>query len=115
MDAAPLFTVFPAIDLRAGKVVRLAQGDPQRQTTYGGSLVENITQAVARDLMAEAVMRCEQSGKWLPVLTVHDELIAEGPAGLDVKEFEHLMAATPPWADGCPVDAEGWSGFRYRK
>jgi len=87
----------------------------QRQKTYGGSLVENITQAVARDLMAEAVMRCEQSGKWEPVLTVHDELIAEGPAGLDVKEFEHLMAATPPWAAECPVDAEGWSGFRYRK
>jgi DNA polymerase len=87
----------------------------QRQKTYGGSLVENITQAVARDLMAEAVMRCEQSGLWVPVLTVHDELIAEGKSGLDVKAFERLMAATPPWADGCPVDAEGWSGFRYRK
>jgi DNA polymerase len=87
----------------------------QRQVTYGGSLVENQTQAVARDLMAEAALRCEQSGKWKPVLTVHDELIAEGVPGLDIHEFEQLMAHTPPWAEGLPVDAEGWSGFRYRK
>ncbi len=87
----------------------------QRQVTYGGSLVENMTQAVARDLMAEACVRAESSGKYAPVLTVHDELIAEGDPGHDIKEFEHLMAFVPPWAEGCPVDAEGWSGFRYRK
>lgn len=87
-----------------------------RQTAYGGMFVENQTQAVARDLMMEAMMRAEHSGLYLPILTVHDELIAEAPIGRgDVKEFEALMAAIPEWADGCPVEAEGWSGPRYRK
>lgn len=88
----------------------------QRQTAYGGLLAENNTQAVARDLMAAAYLRCEKSGLYVPVLTVHDELIAEAPIGKgDVKAFEKMMAENPRWATGCPVDAEGWSGFRYRK
>lgn len=88
----------------------------QRQHTYGGSLVENIVQAVARDLMAEAMWRCEQSGIYVPVLSVHDELIAEALEGTgDVKAFEQLMAACPDWADGLPVECEGFSAFRYRK
>ncbi len=87
-----------------------------RQKTYGGMLVENITQAVARDLMAQAMLRCERSGLYVPILSVHDELIAEAPIGQgSVKEFEHLMAVNPAWADGCPVAAEGWAGPRYRK
>ena len=86
------------------------------QTTYGGMLVENLVQAIARDLMAEALLRCENSGVYTPVLSVHDEMIAEAdPALGDVKEFEALMAACPKWARGCPVEAEGWSGVRYRK
>lgn len=87
-----------------------------RQTTYGGSLVENITQAVARDLMAEAMLRCEQSGTYKPVLSVHDEMIAEAKLGTgSVSEFEQLMAECPAWAEGCPVEAAGWVGVRYRK
>ncbi len=88
----------------------------QRQTTYGGMLVENITQAVARDLMAEAMLRCEATGVYQIVLTVHDEIVAEAPAlAGNVQEFEGLMAACPEWAEGCPVAAEGWTGTRYRK
>ena len=48
-----------------------------RQSVYGGLLVENITQAVARDIMAEAMLRCAESGVYDPILSVHDELIAE--------------------------------------
>ena len=87
-----------------------------REKTYGGKLVENITQAVARDLMAEAMLRCHRSGMYFPVLSVHDEMIAE--ARLDVGSvlaFEAMMAEVPEWADGCPVVAEGWAGLRYRK
>jgi DNA polymerase len=88
----------------------------RRQDTYGGMIVENITQAVARDLMAEAMLRAHDGEDYDVVLSVHDELIAEGdPETGDVKEFEHLMAELPAWAEGCPVAAEGWSGYRYKK
>lgn len=86
------------------------------QDTYGGKLVENITQATARDLMAEAMVAADESGVYDVILSVHDELIAEVDEGLGtVEEFEELMARTPRWADGCPVKAEGWRGKRYRK
>ncbi|ATS92189.1 DNA polymerase [Stenotrophomonas phage DLP4] len=88
----------------------------RRQDTYGGMLVENITQASARDLMADAMLRCHKEGLYDVILSVHDELIAECDmdAG-DVKDFEATMAYTLDWADGCPVKAEGWTGMRYRK
>lgn len=87
-----------------------------RQTTYGGKLVENIVQAISRDLMADAMLQMEKGGVYRPVLSVHDELIAEAPLGQgDVHEFEQLMATVPAWAKGCPVKAEGWRGERYHK
>ena len=92
-----------------------------RQHSYGGMLVENITQAVARDLMAEAMLRVEDAG-YAVVLSVHDELVTEvrSTFGWDtpdgrVKEFCALMSVLPVWAAGCPVKAEGWRGKRYKK
>jgi len=88
----------------------------KRQSTYGGSLVENIVQAVARDIMADAMLRCERSGTYVPVLTVHDEVVAEAEKGTgSVLEFEHLLVTLPDWAEGCPIGAEGWVGERYHK
>lgn len=88
----------------------------KRITSYGGMIVENITQAVARDLMAWAMVQCDQTGVYDVVLTVHDELVAEADLGAGtVHEFEQLVADCPPWATGCPVAAEGWRGTRYRK
>lgn len=87
----------------------------ERQSTYGGSLVENQTQAVARDIMAEAMLRVEATGIYTPILTVHDEIIAEGPLAGDVHEFEQLLTTLPKWAKGCPIGAEGWKGNRYHK
>ena len=88
----------------------------RRQDTYGGMLVENITQATARDLMADAMLRCHHEGMYDVVLSVHDELIAECDEGVgSVEDFEAVMAHVPDWADGCPVAAEGWSGLRYKK
>lgn len=87
-----------------------------RQTVYGGLLVENIVQAISRDIMAEAALRCEESRVYEPILTVHDELIAEANDHLgEVPEFVKLVARVPDWAEGCPIEAEGWAGKRYRK
>lgn len=86
------------------------------QDTYGGKLVENITQATARDLMALAMVRADDGGVYDVLLSVHDELVCEVDKDKgDVREFEKLMAEIPGWAKGCPVDAEGWRGERYRK
>jgi DNA polymerase len=91
-----------------------------REHTYGGKLVENIVQAVSRDLMAEAMLRAEERG--FPVVcTIHDEVVAEieephasCEANL-VEDFEQILTELPTWATGCPVAAEGWLGTRYRK
>jgi hypothetical protein len=88
----------------------------ERKETYGGELVENATQATARDLMAEAMLRVDQHPNYDLLLSVHDEVIAESDEDKgSTKELEELMAQLPPWAEGCPVNAEGWSGYRYRK
>jgi len=87
-----------------------------RESTYGGKLVENIDQAISRDLLAAAMWRAEKSGTYKPVLSVHDEIIAEALLGAgSVEGFNALMAKCPDWATNCPVEAEGWAGPRYRK
>ncbi len=87
------------------------------QKTYGGKLVENVVQAIARDLMAEAMLRIEAVGAWEIVLSVHDELIAERSVYSDHSHtgFCDLMSLLPDWATDCPVAVEGWTGGRYRK
>lgn len=87
----------------------------ERERTYGGKITENIVQAVARDLMAEGMLRCEAAG-YENLFMVHDELISEREQGSgSVKEYEELLAKLPAWAEGCPIKAEGWTGGRYRK
>lgn len=86
--------------------------------TYGGKLTENVVQAIARDLMAAAMLRIEPRGPWKIILSVHDELIAERELkykGFNIEDFCAHMAELPDWAEGCPVVATGWSGMRYRK
>ncbi len=87
----------------------------ERQHTYGGSIVENIVQATARDLMAYGMKNVEAKGYKI-AMTVHDEVVASVDEGCgDVQEFETLLSTIPQWAKGCPVKAEGWRGKRYRK
>lgn len=88
----------------------------ERRAAYGGLLVENMTQAVARDIAADAIRRADASHIYDVVLSVHDELIAEADLGAgSVHEFVKLMAQPPLWAPDCPVEAEGWADTRYHK
>jgi DNA polymerase len=80
---------------------------------YGGKFAENITQALSRDLMADAMLRLDAKGFNL-VLTVHDEIVAEDDAGL-LPAFKEIMLTLPKWAEGLPVDADVFSCGRYRK
>jgi len=85
----------------------------ERRSLYGGLQTENVVQAIARDVMAEAMLRVEQAG-YDVVLTVHDEILAEAESGT-LDDFCDLMRTLPEWADGLQVDVEGWEGERYRK
>ena len=88
----------------------------QQQTTYGGKLTENVVQATARDLMRDSMVRLHGHPDYTIVMSVHDELVCEVDEGKgSVQEMEQLMATLAPWADGLPLEAEGWRGRRFRK
>ena len=87
----------------------------ERQQTYGGKLVENITQAVARDVMVHGMLAAEDRGFRI-IMTVHDEIIAENKVGFaTIKEFENALLTLPKWAEGFPSAVEAWKGLRYKK
>jgi DNA polymerase len=85
-----------------------------RISAYGGLLVENSVQGLARDVMAEAMLRVNAAG-YPVVLTVHDEVVAEAPATRSAKEFRTIMEMVPHWAKGFPIAAKAWQGDRYKK
>lgn len=87
----------------------------EEQHFYGGLAVQNPVQAVARDIMAEAMGRVEAAG-YAPVITIHDEVVAEAREGFGSEaEFVRHMLQPPVWADGLPIAAEAWVGKRFRK
>ena len=84
-----------------------------RQETYSGRLVENATQAIARDILAEAMARMEDYGLSI-VGHVHDEVIIEAPIGkYTVDEVCKLMAVKPDWCEGLPLSAAGYLAPAY--
>jgi DNA polymerase len=87
-----------------------------RVPTYGGKLVENITQAIARDLLAESMLALDDEGFSL-LTTVHDEIVAEelidGPR--DVHLAEQIMGRPIPWAEGLPLRGDGFETPYYMK
>ena len=86
-----------------------------RGETYSGKLTENITQATARDLLAEAMRRMELAGLGI-VGHVHDEVILEVPKGqYTVDDVCDIMNRNPAWADGLPLSSAGYTGNYYFK
>ena len=84
--------------------------------TYSGKLCENITQAVARDILV-GTMQAIDDGGYQIVLSVHDELITECPDSPEYthEELSRLMTCAPSWAEGLPLSAAGFTAKRYRK
>ncbi|MBE2173113.1 DNA polymerase I [Acinetobacter oleivorans] len=88
----------------------------ERLYTYGGKFAENITQAVARDVLGHNMPLIEQNGYEI-TLSIHDELITEVPdsAEYNNEKLSVLMANNPKWATDLPLAAAGFDAYRYRK
>ena len=83
-----------------------------KSDTYGGKLTENVTQAVARDILVDGMLRIDAAG--IPLVAhVHDEAISEGKR--DPKVLTDLMSVSPSWAPDLPLAAKGFVCQRYRK
>lgn len=84
--------------------------------TYGGKLVENIVQATARDLLAEAITRIEKAGHQV-TMHVHDEVVIDEPKDsvTTVADICQIMNQLPDWAKGLPIDAAGYQCVFYMK
>ena len=82
--------------------------------TYGGKLAENVTQAAARDVLSEAMIRLDNHG-YETIMHVHDEIVVEADPDADLALFEQRMAEVPAWAEGLPISVAGWKERRYRK
>ena len=81
--------------------------------SYGGKFVENIVQAIARDILAEAMMRLEKKGFNI-VMHIHDEVVIESDAS-SIEEINEIMSLVPSWAPGLILDADGFESEFYKK
>lgn len=87
----------------------------ERDDTWGGKLVENIVQAVARDCLAESMQRISEEGFEIN-FHVHDEVIIEAPFGIgSVVEVTDIMSRPIQWAKGLNLTAEGYETVFYKK
>jgi len=84
----------------------------ERIESYGPKFVENIVQAIARDILAEAMQRLAHFDI---VMTVHDEVVIEAGPQVTVGEICELMTVTPAWASGLKLAADGYSCTFYQK
>lgn len=90
----------------------------KRIETYGGKLVENCVQAIARDCLAQAIERLEGAG--LPVVFhIHDEVVIDVKPWADTEEMLaktiDIMSQPMPWAPDLPLSADGWVGKFFKK
>jgi len=86
-----------------------------KEYLHAGRITQNIDQAISRDILAAAIINCEDNG-YAVVLHTHDEILAEVKKNeKDFKNFINLVSQNPDWAADLPIDAKGWIGQRYKK
>jgi len=120
------FLVYKQITETSRTVVDIETGEPYRRTEYkalvegervaiyGGLLTENLVQAVARDVFSYNLIRLVRAG--IRVLwTIHDEAVCLVRSAEEGELARQIMAHTPPWLAGCPVDSELTLSDRFRK
>ena len=90
----------------------------ERVETYGGKLVENIVQAIARDCLAIAIENLEAQGLHV-VFHIHDEVVIDTPAWADedtmLETVTKIMTKPIPWAQMLPLNADGWVDKYFKK
>ena len=86
----------------------------ERLESYGAKFVENIVQATARDILAEAMLRLNTSGFDI-VMHIHDETVIEAAPETSLDEICRVMGQTPAWADGLILRADGYVCDFYRQ
>lgn len=90
----------------------------ERVETYGGKLVENIVQAIARDCLAIAIENLESQGLHV-VFHIHDEVVIDTPAWADedtmLETVTKIMTKPIPWAQALPLNADGWVDKFFKK
>jgi DNA polymerase len=102
---------------KTGRATHGKGGHGFAETTYGGKLVENIVQAICRDLLAASMIACERA-KLPVVMHAHDEIVCEVPrerAESSLNQLLEIMSAPPKWAEGFPIEVEGYVSTRYAK
>lgn len=87
-------------------------GNPMKCKLYGGAILENISQALSRDVMVDAMLKLDSLGQKI-VLSVHDEIVFEGVDNLSM--IEDIMRVPPHWAEGLPLGVKGTTSKFYWK
>jgi DNA polymerase len=111
------FLCYPGAQIKDGKITYLGQNPYSRQwgriSTYGGKLVENITQGFARDILAHGLVDADKT--YPIVLHVHDEGGAEVNEDVPLQGFIDCLIKPRSWTQGLPLTAKGFETTRYRK
>lgn len=91
-------------------------GKGYTESTYGGKLCEYIASGGSRDMLADAIVQCEEQEEYdvAVVMHSHDEIVGEGKKGVS-KIIERAMKNQPSWSKGLPIKVEVWEGPRYHK
>ena len=104
-DRQPAWAKFQNVDIKVPTIV-FDHPHGYAGFLYGGRLVENLAQAICRDMLAEAAVNCEKE-KLDPCLHVHDELMCESD---NIKRMAEIMSTPPSWAPSFPVLVDGYTG-----